>query len=146
MLFTSSPKPKSDASEFKGFRDGAFASLGILIKLHLTGTFQFLNPLLTNNGHCDTPKEFLSRLLIGAYTFLYAILVFTDSYTGSDSLVPYGIAMAKGLWPSPASELINLSKYKLRASDFRHALLSMVVFAVTGLLDPNTVECLYSSS
>ncbi|KAL3727446.1 protein DMP2 [Eucalyptus grandis] len=149
MVFTSSPKPKIDASKLKGFRDAAFSSVGNFIKLLPTGTvftFQFLNPLLTNNGHCDDPNELLSRLLIIAGAFSCAFSCFTDSYTGSDGNVHYGFATGKGLWPSPASELVDLSKYKLKGSDFVHALLSTIVFMVTALLDPNTVECLYSSS
>ncbi|KAF8016021.1 hypothetical protein BT93_H1543 [Corymbia citriodora subsp. variegata] len=149
MVFASFAKPESSASKLKGFRDGALSSLGSLIKLLPTGTvfvFQFLNPLLTNNGHCNTPNEVLSRLHIVVCALMCAFSCFTDSYTGSDGLVHYGMATPKGLWPSPASELVDLSKYKLRGSDFVHALLSTIVFAVTALLDPNTVECLYTSS
>ncbi|XP_030515385.1 protein DMP2-like [Rhodamnia argentea] len=146
MAFTSSPKPKSDASRLRAVRDAALTSLGNLIKLLPTGTafaFQFLNPTRTNNGRCPTRNEYLSGLLIGTCAFSCAISSFTDSYTGSDGLTHYGIATPKGLWPSPASELIDLSKYKLRFQDFVHALLSTVVFAVVALLDPNTLECFY---
>ncbi|KAF8016020.1 hypothetical protein BT93_H1542 [Corymbia citriodora subsp. variegata] len=149
MVFASSPKPESNPSKLKGFRDGAFSSVGSLIKLLPTGTvftFQFLNALLTNNGDCETPNEYLSGILIVVCAFSCAFSCFTDSYTGSDGLVHYGIVTPDGLWPSPASELVDLSKYKLRGSDFVHALLSTIVFAVTSLLDPNTVECFRSSS
>ncbi|KAJ1428819.1 Protein DMP [Sesbania bispinosa] len=68
---------------------------------------------------------------------------FTDSYTGSDGQRHYGIVTGKGLWPSPASGSVDLSAYKLRLGDFVHALLSLTVFAVLGLLDTNIVRCFY---
>jgi len=49
----------------------------------------------------------------------------------------------KGLWPSPASNSVDLSWYRLRVADFVHAALSLLVFAVLGLLDSNTVQCFY---
>lgn len=48
-----------------------------------------------------------------------------------------------GLWPAPLSGSVDLSKYKLGVGDFVHAFLSLVVFAVVALLDPNTVRCFY---
>ncbi|KAF8016018.1 hypothetical protein BT93_H1540 [Corymbia citriodora subsp. variegata] len=149
MVYKGSPKPKSNASKLKGFRDGAFASLGNLIKLLPTGMFfmlQFLNPVLTNNGHCHHPSLFLTRLFINVCGLSCAFSCFTDSYTGSDGAVHYGIATLNGLWPSPASETVDLSNFKLRVGDFVHALLSTVVFVAMALVDPNTVTCLYSST
>ncbi|KAF8027842.1 hypothetical protein BT93_E0693 [Corymbia citriodora subsp. variegata] len=150
MALMGSSKSRSNMSKLQDIRDATFASLGNLIKLLPTGTvfmFQFLNPLLTNNGHCHTFNKYLSGLLIGACGFSCAFSCFTDSFTGSDSLTHYGIATAKGLWPVSAeySGRVDLSKYKLRAGDFVHALLSTMVFAVVSLLDPNTVDCFYSS-
>ncbi|KAF8016019.1 hypothetical protein BT93_H1541 [Corymbia citriodora subsp. variegata] len=148
MVSTSSPKPKSNASKLEGFR-GAFAPLGNLVKHLPTGTFftfQFLNPVLTDNGQCYFPNLVLTRLLIDLCALSCAFSCFTDSYTGSDGVVHYGIATPRGLWPSPASEMIDLSKFKLRVGDFVHALLSTVVFVAMSLVDPNTVACLYSSS
>ncbi|KAI6693166.1 hypothetical protein NL676_020876 [Syzygium grande] len=150
MAPTSSSRSKSNASKLQGIRDGTFASLGNLVKLLPTGTvfmFQFLNPVLTNNGHCHTFNKYLSGFLIGACGFSCAFSCFTDSFTGSDGMIHYGITTAKGLWPSSAeySGSVDLSKYKLRAGDFVHALLSTMVFAVVSLLDPNTVECFYPS-
>ncbi|XP_030515392.1 protein DMP2-like [Rhodamnia argentea] len=148
MALTSSSKSKSNGSTLRGIGDATFASLGNLIKLLPTGTvfmFQFLSPVLTNNGHCHTFNKYLSGLLVGACGFSCGFSCFTDSYTGSDGLIHYGIATGKGLWPSSASESVDLSKYKLRAGDFVHALLSTMVFAVVTLLDPNTMECFYPS-
>ncbi|CAL0334644.1 unnamed protein product [Lupinus luteus] len=123
-----------------------FSSLGDLIKLLPTGTvflFQFLNPILTNTGHCNTLNKYLSSALLIICGFSCLFSTFTDSYTGSDGQRHYGIVTATGLYPSPASNGVNLSAYKVRVGDFVQALLSVVIFAVLGLLDTNTVRCFY---
>lgn len=123
-----------------------FSGVGNLVKLLPTGTvflFQFLSPVLTNSGHCNTINKYLSGILLAACGFSCAFSSFTDSYTGSDGQSHYGVVTAKGLWPSPASESVDLSAYKLRFGDFVHAFFSVVVFAVLGLLDTNIVQCFY---
>ncbi|CAJ1962303.1 unnamed protein product [Sphenostylis stenocarpa] len=123
-----------------------FSALGNLVKLLPTGTvflFQFLIPVVTNNGHCTTLNKYLTGALLVVCAFNCAFSSFTDSYTGSDGERHYGIVTAKGLWPSPASESVDLSLYKLRFGDFVHAFFSLVVFAVLGLFDTNTVHCFY---
>ncbi|KAJ9154416.1 hypothetical protein P3X46_027751 [Hevea brasiliensis] len=132
----------------KSIQDITFTGFGNLIKLLPTGTvfvFQFLNPVLTNNGHCHTINKYLSGILIGLCGFSCAFSSFTDSYVGSDGIIHYGIATMKGLWPSTNSGSVNLSSYKLQFGDFVHAFFSLIVFAVLSLLDTNTVECFYPS-
>ncbi|KAJ0979674.1 hypothetical protein J5N97_015148 [Dioscorea zingiberensis] len=125
---------------FKGFAD--------LIKLLPTGTvfmFQFLNPLLTNTGHCHTFNKYLSAALLSICGFSCCFSSFTDSYKGSDGRVYYGIVTKKGLWSfsDPNASSMDFSKYKLRFGDFAHSSLALVVFAVIALLDSNTVSCFY---
>lgn len=127
-------------------KDKTATGLGNLIRLLPTGTvfvFQFLNPVLTNNGHCTTLNKYLTAALIILCAFSCAFSCFTDSYRGTDGIIHYGIATARGLWPSPASGSVDLSRYKLRIGDFVHAFFSVLVFAVLSLLDTNTVECFY---
>jgi hypothetical protein len=124
----------------------AFSGVGNLVKLLPTGTvflFQFLSPVLTNSGHCNTVNKYLSGILLVVCGFNCAFTSFTDSYIGSDGQTHYGIVTTKGLWPSTASDSIDLSAYKLRFGDFVHASLSVIVFAVLGLLDSNIVSCFY---
>ncbi|KAK2447694.1 protein DMP2 [Trifolium repens] len=124
----------------------AFSGVGNLVKLLPTGTvflFQFLSPVLTNSGHCNTVNKYLSGILLVVCGFNCAFTSFTDSYIGSDGQTHYGIVTTKGLWPSPASDSVDLSAYKLRFGDFVHASLSVIVFAVLGLLDSNIVSCFY---
>ncbi|XP_014518731.2 protein DMP2 [Vigna radiata var. radiata] len=134
---------KTRASTMSG---KTFSALGNLVKLLPTGTvflFQFLIPVVTNNGHCTTLNKYLTGALLVVCAFNCAFSSFTDSYTGTDGQRHFGIVTAKGLWPSPASESLDLSVYKLRFGDFVHAFFSLVVFAVLGLLDTNTVRCFY---
>ncbi|XP_022642715.1 protein DMP2-like [Vigna radiata var. radiata] len=122
------------------------SALGNLVKLLPTGTvffLQFLIPVVTNNGHCTTFNKYLTGALLVVCAFSCAFSSFTDSYTGTDGQRHFGIVTAKGLSPSPASESLDLSVYKLRFGDFVHAFFSLVVFAVLGLLDTNSVRCFY---
>ncbi|KAM5569161.1 hypothetical protein ABKV19_016592 [Rosa sericea] len=144
---SSSSSKSKKSTKNKGVKDIALTGAGNLIKLLPTGTvflFQFLNPVLTNNGQCNNPvNKILSAILIAVSAFSCCFASFTDSYTGSDEQTHYGIATTKGLWPSTSSGSVDLSAYKLRVGDFVHAFFSLIVFAVVSLLDSNTVRCFY---
>ncbi|KAI3469475.1 hypothetical protein Pfo_026138 [Paulownia fortunei] len=138
----------SSTSSTQTITQASLTGVANLIKLLPTGTvfmFQFLNPVLTNNGQCHTVNNYLSSILIVACGFSCCFASFTDSYTDSQGNTHYGIATTKGLWPSSSSSTQDLSSYKLRFGDFVHAFFSLVVFAVVALLDPNSVECFYPS-
>ncbi|KAE8670383.1 hypothetical protein F3Y22_tig00112159pilonHSYRG00377 [Hibiscus syriacus] len=132
----SSSKTASPSST--SISDRTLTGLGNLIKLLPTGTvfvFQFLNPVLTNYGHCSPVNKVLTSILIALCGFSCAFSCFTDSYEDGDGRVHYGIAIVNGLWPSSGS--VGLSKYKLRVGDFVHVFFSVIVFAVLSLLDSN---------
>ncbi|XP_031252067.1 protein DMP2-like [Pistacia vera] len=136
------------SSSSNSISDKTFTGLGNLIKLLPTGTvfvFQFLNPVLTNNGNCSTVNKYLTSFLIGLCGLSCALSCFTDSYKGSDGKTHYGFVTTTGLWPSTNAGSVDLSKYKLRFGDFVHAFFSIIVFGVVSLLDSNTVECFYPS-
>ncbi|KAF5752246.1 hypothetical protein HS088_TW01G00154 [Tripterygium wilfordii] len=125
-----------------------FTGAGNFVKLLPTGTvfmFQFLNPVFTNSGDCHPINKYLTSFLIAICGLSCCFASFTDSYKGSDGLTHYGFATAKGLWPSPNSDSVDLSNYKLRFGDFVHAFFSLNVFVVLALLDSNTVNCFYPS-
>ncbi|CAL5198807.1 unnamed protein product [Lathyrus oleraceus] len=130
-------------------KNSSTGGIGSLIKLLPTGTiflFQFLNPVVTNSGHCKTSNKYLTSILLLTCGFNCFFSTFTDSYTGSDKKRHYGVVTTKGLWPSPEpASSVDLSKYRLRVSDFVHAALSLLIFAILGLLDTNTVHCFYPS-
>ncbi|KAK3025264.1 hypothetical protein RJ639_044066 [Escallonia herrerae] len=140
-------KTSSSSSSTSSVKDKAFTGVGNLIKLLPTGTvfiFQFLNPVLTNNGKCHTVNKYLTSVLIGACGLSCCFSSFTDSYTDSKGDTHYGVTTSKGLWPS-SKDSTDLSSYKLRIGDFVHAFFSMIVFLVVALLDSNTVDCFYPS-
>lgn len=142
----SSSSSKTSTENATSMYNKTLSGFGNLIKLLPTGTvflFQFLNPVVTNTGHCNTLNKYLSGALLVVCGFSCAFSSFTDSYTGTDGQRHYAVVTNKGLWPSPASDNLDLSAYKLRSGDFVHALVSLVVFAVLGLLDTNTVQCFY---
>ncbi|KAF7850105.1 hypothetical protein BT93_L5851 [Corymbia citriodora subsp. variegata] len=127
----SSSKSKADSQETTTTKKSAFNGLGNLIRLLPTGTvflFQFLNPVLTNNGKCHPVNKYLSAALIGVCGLSCCLACFTDSYKGMFGLTYYGIATPKGLWPGSSS--VDLSGYKLRFSDFVHAFTAVIIFAV----------------
>ncbi|XP_073128355.1 protein DMP2-like [Henckelia pumila] len=135
-------------SSTKSITQVTLTGFGNLIKLLPTATvfmFQFLNPVLTNNGHCHTINKYLSSILIAVCGFSCCFASFTDSYTDNQGELHYGIATRTGLWPSSSSSSLDLSSYKLRFGDFVHSFFSLIVFAVVALLDPNSVECFYPS-
>ncbi|CAN1350281.1 Protein DMP2 [Linum perenne] len=123
------------------------SGIGNMIKMLPTGTvfmFQFLNPVLTNNGKCQTVNKYLSGALMVVCAFNCCFTSFTDSYVDPDGGVHYGIATFKGFWPKPSSSRgSDLSGYRVRVGDFFHAFLSLIVFAALSLLDSNTVSCFY---
>ncbi|GMI70357.1 DUF679 domain membrane protein 2, Arabidopsis thaliana DUF679 domain membrane protein 2 [Hibiscus trionum] len=142
----------TSSSSNSSISDKTFSGLGNLVKLLPTATvfiFQFLNPVLTNNGQCSPVNKVLTSILIALCGFSCAVSCFTDSYRGSDGLVHYGIATVNGLWlfsdSGSGSGPVNLSSYKLRIGDFVHAFFSIVVFAALSLLHTDTVRCFYPS-
>ncbi|KAF9618285.1 hypothetical protein IFM89_000920 [Coptis chinensis] len=137
---------KSKRSFTQTLGDRTFSGVANLIKLLPTGTvflFQFLSPVLSNNGKCHTINEYLTGILVGACGLSCFFSSFTDSYIDNDGETHYGMATKDGLWPSSGSN--DLSAYKLRVGDFVHAIFSLLVFGVVVLLDPNTIECYYPS-
>jgi hypothetical protein len=146
-LNTETPTPTT-ASRFSSLKKSSTGGIGSLIKLLPTGTvflYQFLNPVVTNSGQCKTSNKTLTSILLVICGFNCFFSTFTDSYTGTDKKRDYGIVTTKGLWPSPEANTVDLSKYRLKGSDFVHAALSLLIFALLGLLDTNTVQCFYPS-
>ncbi|CAI9118662.1 OLC1v1020258C1 [Oldenlandia corymbosa var. corymbosa] len=126
--------------------------LGNLIRLLPTGTvffYQFMNPILTNNGSCSSTNKIFSSLLFAVCGLSCFFSTFTDSYKDDQGNLHYGIATFKGFWPTssdPSSTTsIDFKSYRLQVGDFVHALLSLIVFCVLSLLDNNTVHCFYPS-
>ncbi|KAK7856421.1 protein DMP2 [Quercus suber] len=140
----------SSSSSQTTIKDKTLSGLGNLIRLLPTGTvflYQFLSPVLSNNGDCTTTiYKYLTAILVAVCGFSCFFSSFTDSYVGDDKKTHYGIATSKGLWPSADSKNVDLSAYKLRIGDFVHAFFALIVFGVLVLLDQKTVNCFYPMS
>ncbi|XAR56306.1 hypothetical protein NMG60_11036741 [Bertholletia excelsa] len=148
-----SDSPKPQASVPLSLSQRTLASTAHLANLLPTGTllaFQLLTPIFTNNGSCDAATRPLTLLLLGLLAVSCFLACFTDSFKSRDGQVFYGFVTPKGMWlfDSPAAEaagLPDLRKYKLRAIDVIHAMLSLLVFAAVALRDRNVLGCLYPS-
>lgn len=141
---SSTPSPTTSK---KTLTQATLTGVGNLIKLLPTGTvfvFQFLNPVLTNNGQCHVVNKYLSAILIAACGLSCFFASFTDGYTDNQGNIHYGIATRTGLClGSGASSGQDLSAYRLRPGDFVHAFFALIVFGVVALLHPDSVECFY---
>ena len=103
-------------------KDKTLSGLGNLNRLLPTGTvflYQFLSPVLSNNGHCTTTiYKYLTAILVAVCGFSCFFSSFTDSYVGDDGKTHYGVVTSKGLWTFEDSKNVDLSVYKLRFGDF----------------------------
>ncbi|KAL3505818.1 hypothetical protein ACH5RR_031200 [Cinchona calisaya] len=132
--------------------DSPFTGFGNLIRLLPTGTvflYQFLNPILTNNGNCSTANKYVSSVLFAICGLSCFFTTFTDSYKDGRGKIRYGFATLKGFWPNSSdasnNSSVDMKSYRIQAGDFVHATLSLVVFCAISLLDANTVRCFYPS-
>ncbi|CAL1397038.1 unnamed protein product [Linum trigynum] len=142
LISSGSPPPRQRSTQ-----DRVYSGLGNMIKMLPTGTvfmFQFLNPVLSNNGKChNAVNKYLVGALLVVCGFNCCFASFTDSYVDGNGMIHYGVATFKGFWPTSGSGGRDFSGYRVRVGDFFHAFLSLVVFAVVSLLDGNTVSCFY---
>ncbi|KAG6521858.1 protein DMP2-like [Zingiber officinale] len=126
------------------------AGFGNLVKVLPSGTvflYQFLTPLLTDKGNCHAANQWLTGVLLLLCSAACCFSSFTDSYTGRDGKLYYGVATMRGLWPfsdPDSGDSVDLSEYRIRLGDFVHALLALAVFAAVSLLDADTVACFYA--
>ncbi|KAJ6359842.1 hypothetical protein OIU77_003949 [Salix suchowensis] len=77
------------------------ASAANLANLLPTGTVlaaQALIPSFTNNGECALANEYLTLGIIVCCSLACFLSSFTDSFTGKDDRIYYGIAMWKDFW------------------------------------------------
>ncbi|XP_031480767.1 protein DMP2-like [Nymphaea colorata] len=126
----------------------AMAGASNLLKLLPTGTvivFQFLSPLLSNNGDCHLANKFATGALLILCAASCAFSCFTDSFSGSDGKTYYGIATRSGMLVFGGHSSIDLSVHRLRFGDFIHAFFSVFVLAAVALLDTKTAVCYYPS-
>ena len=113
-------------------KDNTLSGLGKVNRLLPSGTvflYQFLSPVLSNNGHCTTTiYKYLAAILVAVCGLSCFFSSFTDSYVGDDGKTHYVV---------PSKDLLE---------DFVHGLFALTVFGVLVLLDHKTVGCFYPMS
>ncbi|KAK2976813.1 hypothetical protein RJ640_002212 [Escallonia rubra] len=130
------------------------ASAANLANLLPTGTvlaFRALTPSFTNKGYCQLPNEYLTACLIGCCTITCFLSSFTDSFTDRDGKLYYGIATLNGLCifncgdheGEEREDVEDLAKFRIRCMDFVHAFVSLFVFLIFALSDPDVQMCFF---
>lgn len=115
-----------------------------------TGTvlvFQLLSPIFTDQGDCDTVRQYMTGALLILCGLSCFFLCFSDSFKDDKGTLHYGFATIKGLWVIDGATLTTeaAAAYRLRFVDFLHAFLSLLVFAAIAFFDSNVVNCFFSS-
>lgn len=143
--------PQSDTTETliqRAIRQ-TYESTANLANLLPTGTvlaFQVLAPILTNLGRCNAAGEIMTACFLALCNISCFLLTFTDSFRDPSGTVRYGFATPSGLWvidgsaPPPPEVAV---KYKIKAIDFAHAFMALLVFGAVALSDKNVVPCFF---
>lgn len=136
--------------------DKTLASAANLSQLLPTGTvlaFQSLSPSFANRGLCFSSNRYLTAALIVVCAASCAFFSLTDSLTGRDGRLYYGVATRSGLrvlnFDAPEEErgkvldAAQLRRYRLRAVDGVHALFSVLVFLTIAFSDGMIQNCMF---
>uniref|UniRef100_A0A7N0RFX4 Uncharacterized protein n=1 Tax=Kalanchoe fedtschenkoi TaxID=63787 RepID=A0A7N0RFX4_KALFE len=146
------PPPQPQQSVAQRAISQTLASTANLANLLPTGTllaFQLLTPIFTSNGSCDAATGPMTFILLALLAFSCVAACFTDSFKSPQGTVHYGFVTTKGLWlidypyTDAQAQLPDLSKYKMRATDVVHAVLSVCIFLVVAFRDKNVISCFY---
>ncbi|MCL7035212.1 hypothetical protein MKW94_028500 [Papaver nudicaule] len=109
-------------------------------------TFETILPSVVGNGLCTPVRTTMMIILLclcGASRFFFH---FTDSFRGPDGTVYYGYVTPRGLAvfkPDLGVHTPKDERYKLKFSDFVHALMSVAVFAAIVAGDNRVTDCLF---
>ncbi|XP_002966216.2 protein DMP7 [Selaginella moellendorffii] len=143
---TDDEKLSDDIKEFQNFISRTLTTAlhgsANLANMLPTGTvlfFQMLDPILFRAGSCE--NKLLSAIFLLVCAILCFTLSFTDSFQAPNGKVYYGLATFRGLWTPQIQCTINLSQYRIRFSDFVHALLAVFAFMTTTTFSTDVVSC-----
>ncbi|KAI3960258.1 hypothetical protein MKW98_016982 [Papaver atlanticum] len=110
-------------------------------------TFEMIIPSVVGSGlSCTSVRDTMMIILLclcGASCFFFH---FTDSFKGPDGKVYYGYVTPTGLAVFKPDLGVHTPKdenYKLKFSDFVHALMSVAVFAAIVAGDRRVTDCLF---
>ncbi|KAI6697310.1 hypothetical protein NL676_017429 [Syzygium grande] len=139
------PKTRSQKALRKTLK--GTAKLSNLLPTGTTFAFSLLSPVFTNKGQCTSfLNQILTLSLLAVSAIACFLLCFTDSVKDPKGKVRYGFVTTKGLWVIAATVKLSdadAKKYKLQATDFWHAFMSVLVFAVVAFFDQNVINCFF---
>ncbi|KAJ3679894.1 hypothetical protein LUZ60_016172 [Juncus effusus] len=136
--------------------DKTLFSAANLAQLLPTGTvlaFQALSPSFANQGKCYVSNKCLTALLLFFCLLSCVFFSFTDSLTGQNGKLYYGLATFKGFYVfkfngSESEDQAELDqvltdgkKLRIRTVDFVHAFFSAIVFLSVSLADTGVQNC-----
>lgn len=129
-----------------------------LANLLPTGTVlaaEALIPSFTNNGECTLANEYLTLGIIVCCSLGCFLSSFTDSFTGKDGKMYYGIATwnsfyvfndidsTDGAGREEFKDIESLAACRITFIDFVHAFTSLTVFLVFALSNSNVQNCFF---
>ncbi|KAL6849989.1 hypothetical protein ACP4OV_020616 [Aristida adscensionis] len=134
--------------------DKTLSGASDLLKLLPTGTvlaFQALAPSFSNHGACHAANRYLVLALVAGCSLSCVLLSFTDSVVGRDGRLYYGAATFRGFRPfnfagtreERDATFKDLSRFRVTALDFVHAVFSAVVFLAVAMADASIQGCLF---
>ncbi|KAL1560645.1 protein DMP7-like [Salvia divinorum] len=134
------PRQKVVRKAFKGT-----AHLSNLLPTGSVLTFQFLSPIVTNEGKCRSIASQGATAAVLAFCAATCFAMsFTDSFRDERGKVRYGVATFRGLWVVDGSGGLAAEeavKYRVRIVDFVHAFLSIAIFAAVAMFDTYVIGC-----
>ncbi|KAG6523697.1 protein DMP5-like [Zingiber officinale] len=152
-----SPSSASSALPASNKTLSVIANLSQLLPTGTVLAFQALAPSFANRGACYTSNKVLTAVLIAASAASAAFFSFTDSFTGSDGKLYYGIATRGGFYvfnyasdgggaQTAEAALGDLRRYRLRPADYVHACLGVLVFLTVAFSDGMIQSCLFPAA
>ncbi|KAF6145178.1 hypothetical protein GIB67_041373 [Kingdonia uniflora] len=135
--------------------DKTLGTAANLVKLLPGGTvlaFQALVPTFSNYGTCHISNKYLTSILLVILALSCFFFTFTDSFTGVDGKLYFGIATCKSFYIFNSDEaevgetnlrMVNPSKYRIRSVDVVHAVFSSLVFLVLAFSDSGVQNCFF---
>ncbi|KAJ6876883.1 hypothetical protein NC651_029792 [Populus alba x Populus x berolinensis] len=133
----------------------AAANLANLLPTGTVLAAEALIPSFTNNGECALANEYLTLGIIVCCSLGCFLSSFTDSFTGKDGKMYYGIATwnsfyvfndidsTDGAGREETSNKEFLAACSITFIDFVHALTSLTVFLVFALSNSNVQNCFF---
>lgn len=133
------------------------ANLANLLPTGTLLTFRTLTPPFSNKGTCQLANVCLTAGLIFVFAIFCFFSTFIDTFRDCDGKLYYGTATFRGLYVFNSRSNVKMrresqeeeeeeeyfSKFKIRAIDFLHAIVSVLVFLIFAMSDSDVQRCFF---